>query len=208
MVIFALLIIAKMELSASEYRNMCKRKNGVLTIKMKKPVGNKQQVLTIAQTTEKNNRPFQSMQAEIPLDSERVLKTYFIEITPNTKPRMTRSDKWKNNPNHTDPKKRQRRPVTQYFRYKDELRKKCREIGLERIPASIYTLKFYIKMPDSWSKKKREQLNGKFHQQTPDIDNITKALFDSLEVQDNYIAEVSNGYGKYWAEKAGILLIF
>jgi Holliday junction resolvase RusA-like endonuclease len=197
-----------MELSASEYRNLCKRKNGILTIKIKSKKEIQQpQTLNIAASNSSNRQQQPAVQTEIPLEN-RELRTFFIEITPNTKPRMTRSDKWKNNPNHTDPRKRQRKPVTQYFRFKDELRKKCKEIGLERIPASIYTLKFYIKMPDSWSKKKRELLNGKFHQQTPDIDNLTKALFDSLEVQDNYIAEISNGYGKYWAEKAGILLIF
>lgn len=197
-----------MELSASEYRNLCKRKNGILTIKIKSKKEIQQpQTLNIAASNSSNRQQQPAVQTEIPLEN-RELRTFFIEITPNTKPRMTRSDKWKNNPNHTDPRNRQRKPVTQYFRFKDELRKKCKEIGLERIPASIYTLKFYIKMPDSWSKKKRELLNGKFHQQTPDIDNLTKALFDSLEVQDNYIAEISNGYGKYWAEKAGILLIF
>lgn len=197
-----------MELSASEYRNLCKRKNGILTIKIKSKKEIQQpQTLNIAASNSSNRQQQPAVQTEIPLEN-REHRTFFIEITPNTKPRMTRSDKWKNNPNHTDPRKRQRKPVTQYFRFKDELRKKCKEIGLERIPASIYTLKFYIKMPDSWSKKKRELLNGKFHQQTPDIDNLTKALFDSLEVQDNYIAEISNGYGKYWAEKAGILLIF
>lgn len=197
-----------MELSASEYRNLCKRKNGILTIKIKSKKEIQQpQTLNIAASNSNNRQQQPAVQTEIPLEN-RELRTFFIEITPNTKPRMTRSDKWKNNPNHTDPRQRQRKPVTQYFRFKDELRKKCKEIGLERIPASIYTLKFYIKMPDSWSKKKRELLNGKFHQQTPDIDNLTKALFDSLEVQDNYIAEISNGYGKYWAEKAGILLIF
>lgn len=197
-----------MELSASEYRNLCKRKNGILTIKIKSKKEIQQpQTLNIAASNSSNRQHQPAVQTEIPLEN-RELRTFFIEITPNTKPRMTRSDKWKNNPNHTDPRQRQRKPVTQYFRFKDELRKKCKEIGLERIPASIYTLKFYIKMPDSWSKKKRELLNGKFHQQTPDIDNLTKALFDSLEVQDNYIAEISNGYGKYWAEKAGILLIF
>ncbi len=197
-----------MELSASEYRNLCKRKNGILTIKIKSKKEIQQpQTLNIAASNSSNRQQQPAVQTEIPLEN-RELRTFFIEIAPNTKPRMTRSDKWKNNPNHTDPRQRQRKPVTQYFRFKDELRKKCKEIGLERIPASIYTLKFYIKMPDSWSKKKRELLNGKFHQQTPDIDNLTKALFDSLEVQDNYIAEISNGYGKYWAEKAGILLIF
>jgi len=196
-----------MEISANDFRNGVVFKHGVaklktLDFKIKKPAPQK--------NIEKEKKKKQSQvckQTEIPLNENRELHEYFIEIKPNTKPRMTKSDKWKNDPNHEDPRRRQRKPVTQYFCYKNKLIKLCGELGIENIPASIYTLKFYFRMPESWSNKKKERMMGQLHQQTPDIDNIMKALFDSLQVQDNYIAEVTNGLGKYWSDKDGILLI-
>jgi Holliday junction resolvase RusA-like endonuclease len=35
-------------------------------------------------------------------------------------------------------------------------------------------------MPESWSKKKKERMNLKPHQQTPDADNLFKAFTDTL----------------------------
>lgn len=38
----------------------------------------------------------------------------------------------------------------------------------------------FFEMPRSWSKRKREAKLGTFHTQTPDADNITKAIKDGL----------------------------
>lgn len=46
------------------------------------------------------------------------------------------------------------------------------EIGIE--------LSIGIKMPKSWSMKKKELLRGMGHTSKPDIDNIEKAIFDAL----------------------------
>lgn len=201
-----------MEINSEDYRALFKKgKNGALVFRSGKSIIKKSsEAKGVAISKEDANEkkiPVNS-QIEISLgDSNRELKTFFIEIRPNTKPRMTRSDKWKNDPNHSDPQKRQRKPVTQYFTYKDALIKECEKLSITTLPASIYTLKFYFRMPDSWSQKKKDRLMGKLHQQTPDLDNITKALFDAMHVQDNYIAEITNGYGKYWSDRDGIYLV-
>ena len=43
-----------------------------------------------------------------------------------------------------------------------------------------YEIIFYIKMPESWSDKKKQRLHWQYHKQTPDTDNLFKAVTDSL----------------------------
>lgn len=38
----------------------------------------------------------------------------------------------------------------------------------------------FFAMPKSWSKRKREALEGQFHTQKPDADNVLKAIKDGL----------------------------
>ncbi len=40
---------------------------------------------------------------------------FLFDVIPMGAPRMTQSDRWKTNPNHVDPRKRQRTSVTSYF---------------------------------------------------------------------------------------------
>lgn len=96
------------------------------------------------------------------------MKTY--PIKPNTKPRATRSDKWK-----------QRPCILQYRAFKDEVR--LHGVTLPDCPQIV----FVLPMAKSWSKKKRAEMNGKPHKQTPDIDNLAKALFDALYKDDSHI---------------------
>ena len=49
---------------------------------------------------------------------------------------------------------------------------------------------YYIPVPKSWKKYKKEEMHMKLHQSTPDIDNLTKALFDSLMAEDKHIADI------------------
>ncbi|MGL6296063.1 MAG: RusA family crossover junction endodeoxyribonuclease [Plesiomonas sp.] len=88
-------------------------------------------------------------------------------ICPNTKPRMTRSDKWK-----------KRTPVMQYRSFKDEVR----HHGVV-LPQNYHVI-FVIPMPKSWSKKKKVQMHGQPNRQIPDKDNLEKALLDALYEQD------------------------
>lgn len=76
------------------------------------------------------------------------------KITPCPKPRMTARDKWK-----------QRPPVLRYRAFKDEVRAK----GLS-VPTSGAHVRFILPMPKSWSKKRKTEMNGRAHQQKPDVD--------------------------------------
>jgi len=87
-----------------------------------------------------------------------------FDITPVPKPRMTQSDRWK-----------KRDCVMRYWKFKDEVR--SNKITL---PDSGFYMIFTLPMPKSWSKKKRSEMNGRAHQQTPDLDNLVKALSDAV----------------------------
>lgn len=45
-------------------------------------------------------------------------------------------------------------------------------------------------MPQSWSKKKKEQMNDTPHQQTPDVDNLLKAVLDAIYDQDGVVWDI------------------
>lgn len=53
---------------------------------------------------------------------------------------------------------------------------------------------FHVGMPKSWSKKKRNRLDGKYCTNNADLDNYEKAILDSLEgtlfVNDNQIVDM------------------
>ena len=109
-------------------------------------------------------------------------------ITPVGKPRMTRSDKWK-----------QRPPVMRYRMFCDEAR--LHDI---RVPEAGAHITYVLPMPKSWSKKKCARMAGKPHQQKPDIDNLTKALLDALFDDDAHIWDVRAS--KVWGETGMIII--
>jgi len=119
--------------------------------------------------------------------------TYELNITPNTKPRMTRSDKWKVRP-----------CVMQYRAFKDQLKLECKKAGLTTL-SSVQEIVFYIPMPDSWSKQKKINMCLQPHQQSPDLDNLIKGIWDALLDQDNYIYSVKAT--KKWASGGSITII-
>ena len=98
-------------------------------------------------------------------------ETKIYNIKPCPKPRMTRSDKW-----------RKRACVLRYFDFCD----KVREAGVD-LPESGASIIFTLPMPKSWTKAKREKMMGKPHQQTPDLDNLVKALSDAVHTEDKQI---------------------
>ena len=114
--------------------------------------------------------------------------TITYKITPNTKPRMTRADKWKKRPS-----------VVKYRSYKDQVR----AIPVE-LPECGYHVVFVIPMPKSWSKKKRNKMNGQPHQQTPDKDNLEKGLLDALFSEDSHIWD--GRVSKYWGDEGAIII--
>lgn len=109
-----------------------------------------------------------------------------INIEPCPKPRMTKSDKWN------------KRPVTQrYWDYKAYIRLQAKEYKYK--PNNRLQLIFLISMPVSWSKRKRELLDGKPHQNKPDIDNLIKGILDAFFDNDNVVYEV--WAAKCWSRK-------
>lgn len=62
---------------------------------------------------------------------------------------------------------------------------------------------FIVPMAPSWSKAKRELMEGRPHQQKPDVDNLLKALLDALRPgADQTIWDVSAR--KLWGNKGSI----
>ena len=88
-----------------------------------------------------------------------------------------------------------------YFGFKDDLNMEATRVGYKlTIPLSIT---FYITMPKSWSKRKKEQMNGKPHKSRPDLDNLLKAFKDALLKEDSHVWQ----YGKIekrWADVGSI----
>lgn len=109
-----------------------------------------------------------------------------IKISPMGAPRQTQRDKWKGRP-----------VVLRYHAFRDELRLRYRK----DLPQSLQ-LVFYIEPPVSWSNKKRLASIGTPHNQKPDIDNLIKAVLDTLAPDDKAIWRVYAE--KYWASEGGI----
>jgi len=109
-------------------------------------------------------------------------------INPMPKPRMTRADKWK-----------QRPAVMKYRAYKDEIRLR----GVS-VPEASAHITFVIPMPASWSKKKRQSMNGMPHRQRPDIDNLHKGLLDALFTEDCQVWD--HWITKVWGEHGAIII--
>lgn len=117
-------------------------------------------------------------------------KFYLFSVAPMGAVRMTYSDKWKTNPNHSNPKYRQRKAVTDYFHFKNEMAWQAKQMKYEM--KNYLDALYCVPMPNSWTKKKKEQMNGLPCLSKPDLDNITKAVKDSLKKDDSDV----------WFEKA------
>jgi Holliday junction resolvase RusA-like endonuclease len=73
-------------------------------------------------------------------------------------------------------------------------------VALNRVvlPNHGAAITFCITMPKSWSKKKKELMNGRGHQGAGDIDNYLKAILDAVHKDDRYvwhIAEIKKIWG-------------
>jgi len=113
---------------------------------------------------------------------------YLFDVVPLGAVRMSQSDKWKTNPNHLDPKKRQRAVVTEYFNYKNKVKAQAIEMNFE-LP-QVLDIVFLIPMPFTWSEKKKVRNNKTKVLKRPDIDNLVKAFMDALSVEDGYVWKI------------------
>lgn len=110
-------------------------------------------------------------------------------IKPVPAPRMTRRDIWLKPP---------RPAVARYRAFKDELQL------LNLKLTEFHHVHFIIPMPKSWSKKKKLEKMNEPHKQTPDIDNLIKALYDGLYRDDSHISDVRAS--KWWGEASCIIV--
>jgi Holliday junction resolvase RusA-like endonuclease len=95
-------------------------------------------------------------------------------------------------------KRGDKRPVVaKYHAFKDEVR--LRKVT---IPDAGAWIVFNIPMPKSWKPKKRAEMDGTPHQQTPDVDNCLKALLDSVFENDAHIWDIRAT--KFWAVTGSI----
>ena len=117
-------------------------------------------------------------------------KYYVFDVVPMGAVRMTQSDKWKTNPNHIEPRKRQRGAVQRYFAFKTLLQLQANQMGYQM--GETLDAVYILPMPKSWSNKKKEKMDGLPCKSKPDTDNITKAVKDTLKKED----------GDVWWEKA------
>tara|TARA_R110000737_G_C14489855_1_gene470036 strand:+ start:127 stop:345 length:219 start_codon:yes stop_codon:yes gene_type:complete len=63
---------------------------------------------------------------------------------------------------------------------------------------------FSFELPKSWSKKKKKQMEGQEHKQKPDLDNLIKAVKDTIFYKHpvHNDCEVSRtNSGKFWARE-------
>lgn len=64
---------------------------------------------------------------------------------------------------------------------------------------------FHLPMPKSWSDKKKIEMRGQPHKQTPDLDNLMKALGDAIYKNDCVISDIR--LTKVWDYKGQIQII-
>mgnify|MGYP003679739853 FL=1 len=115
-----------------------------------------------------------------------------LDVVPRPKPRMTRADRWK-----------QRPIVLKYWEFCRQLKMEAKKNDYK--PGDKVSLIFFLEMPKSWSKKKREKMLGKPHKSRPDIDNLAKAFLDGLLEEDSFVWSLSAE--KYWSNKGSIIVL-
>jgi len=92
--------------------------------------------------------------------------TYYVNPVPAARPRVTRWSTFY-------PKK--------YTQFKSDMEMAVGNTYFTPFKSNVYAkLDFFVKIPKSWSKKKKESKSGKFCDNNADIDNYCKAILDSL----------------------------
>ena len=111
------------------------------------------------------------------------------KIQPMGKPRQVASDRWKKRPE-----------VLRYRAFADEIR--LAAAAQNFFLGSRCIMIFEFAMAPSWSKSKKEKMNGKPHQQRPDWDNCGKAIQDILKVEDSSVYTAF--CAKFWSYEGRI----
>jgi Holliday junction resolvase RusA-like endonuclease len=114
-----------------------------------------------------------------------------LEIDPVGKPRMSRRDRkiWSMSP-----------AAARYWCYADKLRLICPRIEWDGL-----SLTFGIKMPRSWTNKKKLAQEGEPHRSAPDLSNLIKAFEDALLKNDSGVWYYER-MRKVWMNKGCIII--
>jgi Holliday junction resolvase RusA-like endonuclease len=128
------------------------------------------------------------------------MKKIILNITPQTHVRATQGDsiffripREKLRPSGLSRLKR----LEKYNNYKIDLGAEAKSKGFVFPPVGA-SITFFVPVPPSWSKKKKKLYHGTFHQSKPDLDNLLKALMDSLMAEDKQIAHIE--LAKRWVD--------
>jgi Holliday junction resolvase RusA-like endonuclease len=120
-----------------------------------------------------------------------VKKKYILKITPQTNVRATQGDRIF----FRIPREKLRPAglsrllrLEKYNDYKSSLSALVKQQRFT-IPEQNVHMIFYIPVPKTWKEYKKNEMHMKLHQQKPDIDNLVKAVFDSIFSEDKYIAD-------------------
>jgi len=135
------------------------------------------------------------------LGYDKVRHIFFID--PMGAVRMTRSDVWKTDPNHKNPKQRQRKAVSKYFAFKNKFTYLCKNANYKL--ENELNILFVIPMANSWSKKKKQEYLYTKHQQKPDLDNLCKAEMDSFGIDDSAVWKITAT--KVWGNQGLIIIL-
>lgn len=117
------------------------------------------------------------------------MKKIIFEIDPVGKPRMVRSDVWAG-----------RKCVDDYWVFKKRLIFMANQ--KKYVVGDTLDIKFFVKMPESWSITKKKNNENRPHKAKPDTDNMIKAFLDSLCKNDSNVWKITAS--KYWARKGQI----
>lgn len=131
------------------------------------------------------------------------IKTTTIPIHPSTNVRSTQGDRWlfsvtdeyleeydkRRIETHGKAGRNlnRKRQLEKYNAYKEEIRYWADKNDFV-MPLGYFAIWFYLPFPQSWRKPKRDIMGGKPHMSTPDLDNMLKAIFDSIMPRRNRIS--------------------
>lgn len=131
-------------------------------------------------------------------------KKIILKITPQTHVRTTQGDRW-----YFRIPREKLRPsgfrrlsrIEKYNQYKIDVSALAKEQKFT-FPSIGASVKFYLPVPPSWPKHKKQSHHLQYHTSRCDLDNLMKALMDSLMKEDKHIAHFEAA--KYWVnEEAG-----
>lgn len=129
---------------------------------------------------------------QLTADGQEIKPYITLNLNPVAKPRMTQSDKWK-----------KRKATEKYWKFKKDLQILCYVASWK--PKEDLDVTFVIPMPLSWSRVKREKMDGQPHTSRPDLDNLIKAFKDALLEEDSHVHTYQN-MKKIWGKKGQIIL--